>query len=149
MYGSFCCYFAHVKVCLFPVKSVTYMTVSGKVSVVYDFSLKSVMVSCPACDNGTYGLNCEKRCGHCKGPAEQTCDQTDERDNCVTSCHYVTGVCEAGCLIGYKAPVCKDGNHNHHCRLLLLSLSLTSTFYPAALDLATPDPASLLFVLPA
>lgn len=44
------------------------------------------------CDTGTYGIRCEKQCGHCRDP---------------NRCSNVNGSCLTGCEAGYKGNLCK------------------------------------------
>lgn len=43
------------------------------------------------CEGGTFGLDCNKTCGHCKH---------------MKHCHHVTGVCMHGCVPGYYGLRC-------------------------------------------
>jgi hypothetical protein len=45
------------------------------------------------CSRGQYGFNCKKTCSNCK-------DQT---------CSPVTGVCNDGCIAGWKSDKCNQG----------------------------------------
>ena len=47
-----------------------------------------------ACENGTYGRDCNKTCGHC-------------RDG--SSCLHTNGTCLTGCDSGYFGDLCKRG----------------------------------------
>ena len=47
-----------------------------------------------ACENGTYGYDCNKTCGHC----------TDKE-----SCFHTNGTCRFGCNPGYMGELCKKG----------------------------------------
>lgn len=51
----------------------------------------------PECENGTYGENCNKPCGHC---------------NSDLPCNHIDGNCLTGCLPGYnysKDGTCRTG----------------------------------------
>lgn len=53
------------------------------------------------CNQGTYGKDCQHRCGSCINQ---------------THCHYVNGTCLEGCGPGYLGQRCDEGNkHNHFC----------------------------------
>ena len=47
-----------------------------------------------ACENGTYGYDCNNTCGHC----------TDKE-----SCFHTNGTCRFGCNPGYMGELCKTG----------------------------------------
>lgn len=47
------------------------------------------------CIHGTYGKDCQHRCGSCINQ---------------THCHYVNGTCFEGCDTGYLGDKCVDGN---------------------------------------
>ena len=47
-----------------------------------------------ACENGTYGNDCNNTCGHC----------TDKG-----SCFHTNGTCLVGCDPGYVGELCKTG----------------------------------------
>ena len=47
-----------------------------------------------ACENGTYGYDCNNTCGHC----------TDKE-----SCFHTNGTCLFGCNPGYMGELCKTG----------------------------------------
>ena len=47
-----------------------------------------------ACENGTYGYDCNNTCGHC----------TDKE-----SCFHTNGTCRFGCNPGYIGELCKTG----------------------------------------
>lgn len=51
------------------------------------------------CSQGTYGKDCQHRCGSC---------------NNQTGCHYVNGICYEGCDTGYLGDRCVDGNTESH-----------------------------------
>ena len=50
------------------------------------------MIDCIACADGTYGLECNEVCGHCKFK---------------TNCHYTNGTCLSGCDPGFLGDLCK------------------------------------------
>lgn len=45
------------------------------------------------CDSGTYGINCQHICGHCRGG---------------NPCNKVDGLCLDGCYEGYNGSLCID-----------------------------------------
>lgn len=51
------------------------------------------------CSQGTYGKDCQHRCGSC---------------NNQTGCHYMNGICYEGCDTGYLGDRCVDGNTESH-----------------------------------
>ena len=61
-----------------------------------------------ACDNGTYGLNCDFHCGACLN-SEQ--------------CHHMNGACLNGCDPGFQGGLCKESKlliiHVHLIFILL------------------------------
>lgn len=58
------------------------------------------------CEGGTFGLDCNKTCGHCKH---------------MKHCHHVTGVCMHGCVPGYYGlrctyeQLCEPGYYGINC----------------------------------
>ena len=51
-----------------------------------------LIIDCIACADGTYGLECNEVCGHCK---------------IKTNCHYANGTCLGGCEPGFLGDLCK------------------------------------------
>ena len=51
-----------------------------------------LMIDCIACADGTYGLECNELCGHCK---------------IKTNCHHTNGTCLGGCEPGFLGDLCK------------------------------------------
>ena len=49
-----------------------------------------------ACNNGTYGKECNNTCGYCL-------DQDE--------CHHINGTCVKGCDPGYIGDLCKTGTY--------------------------------------
>lgn len=58
----------------------------------HDRYLKYILHVSTACVNGTYGLDCNKTCGHCRE---------------VHQCFHADGVCLTGCDIGYQGSFCQ------------------------------------------
>lgn len=46
------------------------------------------------CNDGLFGENCTKFCGHCSG---------------LKACHHETGICFKGCEPGYMGKGCRKG----------------------------------------
>ena len=68
-----------------------------KCKVIFEQSLTSLFHSTTECPAGKYGKNCAHRCSvHCSGPLH--------------ACDHVNGSCDKGCLPGYVAPLCINGN---------------------------------------
>lgn len=63
------------------------------------------------CNQGTYGKDCQHRCGSCINQ---------------THCYYVNGTCLEGCDTGYLGDKCVDGNTESH---FFLKLYLPSLYY--------------------
>ena len=55
-------------------------------------SLFALIIDCIACAGGTYGLECNEVCGHCKFK---------------TYCHNTNGTCLGGCEPGFLDDLCK------------------------------------------
>lgn len=47
-----------------------------------------------ACNAGSYGVNCNETCGHCRNSYE---------------CFHIDGLCMNGCEVGYSGSMCKSG----------------------------------------
>lgn len=52
------------------------------------------MISISDCTSQTYGMNCSKKCGHCKGEKH---------------CNHITGICQKGCKKGFQGEKCNKG----------------------------------------
>lgn len=63
------------------------------------------------CNQGTYGKDCQHRCGSCINQ---------------THCHYVNGTCFEGCGSGYLGDKCVDGNAESHVSILFNILRFKS-----------------------
>lgn len=48
------------------------------------------------CEIGTYGVNCNETCGHCRD---------------LNQCSYTNGTCFTGCNAGYHGAQCKTGEY--------------------------------------
>lgn len=47
-----------------------------------------------ACKTGSYGVNCNGTCGHCRNSYE---------------CFHIDGLCMNGCEVGFSGSMCKSG----------------------------------------
>lgn len=56
------------------------------------FYLKHEFLS--GCEIGTYGVDCNKTCGHCRD---------------LHQCSHTNGTCLTGCVAGYQGSLCKTG----------------------------------------
>lgn len=45
-----------------------------------------------ACAGGSYGVECNKTCGHCRD---------------INQCYHINGTCLTGCDAGYQGNLCK------------------------------------------
>ena len=55
------------------------------------------------CDNGSFGQDCNERCGECLGKEQ---------------CHHVNGSCINGCKPGFHGIMCTKGSQNFHMELI-------------------------------
>ena len=63
------------------------------------YPISSLYIHLLACNQGTYGRDCNKTCGHCL-------QQTD--------CHHINGTCLTGCKPGYFGELCKERKFYRH-----------------------------------
>lgn len=50
------------------------------------------------CDKGSYGLECNETCGHCRD---------------VNQCSNIDGTCKTGCAAGFEGGSCKTRENKH------------------------------------
>lgn len=58
-----------------------------------NFPIITLFIS-TACKTGSYGVNCNATCGHCRNTQE---------------CFHIDGSCLTGCEAGYNGSMCKSG----------------------------------------